>query len=679
MTREDDLINEKIEGYHIAAELISNPFRSIFLGESISTTDPHQLVVIELFYSAAAHTQQGQQAILNKISVLQQVDHSHILPILAAGFYKEIPYIMTEYLPSGSLYDRFQHWAAGQPIPIKEAILTLAQVGQALYYAHQRQVIHGSLRPQNVLFTTQNEALVTGFYHHALLLPDEAEENARQEFSIYRAPEQLPGQASEKGDQYALGCLAYALFTGSQAFTVPSVNTPGAYYKTKSLISPGRMNSGLPLYIEHAILKAMSREPDQRYPDIAAFLAALGIPATGQKSELKETVAVLAQIMQEGDSETPRVPELEIDTFDTVKMLEVAATRSRKRTNSDTFSLLPPDMDGQVVPVTPFDATLPDAAPAKGQSSARFQLAYGGKSGSSLRNIHKSFTTRPRRISAVILGLIAIMIICVTILVDLNFSTPSKRIATLPSTHKTPAAHSSTQTGVTIPIPTIPHASTPSSTIGTTLSPPKATPQPQRTALPTRTPTALPTTAPTATPAPLMVALNAFFNNKGFGNAPGQANFDGHGYSYPASQFPSGGQISVQGVPYRFPDTGSGANDNVIPSEQTISLTPNKYRQAFFLTSASLGPISGTVIINYTDGSTSTQPLTVPDWDLSSGPLNAPYRYNSHGINNHPVCIYAIAINLDSTRIANALILSSQQSGRSQNGRIHIFALTLLS
>jgi serine/threonine protein kinase len=500
MTREDDLINEKIEGYHIAAELISNPFRSIFLGESISATDPHQLVVIELFYSTAAHTPQEQQAILNKISVLQQVDHSHILPILKAGFYQEIPYIMTEYLPAGSLYDRFQHWAAGQPIPTKEAILTLAQVGQALYYAHQRQVIHGALRPQNVLFTTQNEALVTGFYHHALLLPDEAEENARQEFSIYRAPEQLPGQASEKDDQYALGCLAYALFTGSQAFTVPSVNTPGIYYKTKSLISPGRMNSGLPLYIENAILKAMSREPDQRYPDIAAFLAALGIPATGRKSELKETVAVLAQIMQEGDSETLRAPELEIDTFDTVNMLEVAATRDGKRSNSDTFSLLPPDIDGQVVPGTPFNGALPDEAHAKGQSSARFQLAYGGKSESSLRNIRKNFTIRPRRTSTVILGLIAIIIICVTILVDLNFSRPSKKVATLPSIQKTSATHSSTQTGVTIPIPTIPHSLTPSSTTDGTVPLRKATPPTAPNTTPTTGPTAMPTRGPTATP-----------------------------------------------------------------------------------------------------------------------------------------------------------------------------------
>ena len=676
MTREDDLINEKIEGYHIAAELISNSFRSIFLAESISTTDPHQLVVIELFYSAAAHTQQEQQDILNKISVLQQVDHSHILPILAAGFHKDVPYIITEYLPSGSLYERFQQ-GVGQPIQMKEAILTLAQVGQALYYAHQRQVLHGSLRPQNVLFTTQNEAMVTGFYHHALLLPDEAEESVRQEFSIYRAPEQLPGQASEKGDQYALGCLAYALFTGSQAFTVPSVNTPGTYYKTKSLISPGRMNSGLPLYIENAILKAMSREPDQRYPDIAAFLAALGIPSAGRKSELKETVALLAQIMQEGSPEGSLAPELEIDTLETVKMFEVAATRDGKRTNSNTFSLLPSDIDGQVVPGTPLNAALPLVSDAdtyeKDHPSSRFQLAYGGMIGSSFRHLGKSFTTRPRRTSAALLGLIAIIIICATILVDLNFSTPSKKVTTLPSIRTPSATHSSTQKGVTIPIPTIAHARTPASTIGTTPQPRKATPQP------TTLPTTAPTATPTAPPAPLMVVLDGFFNNKGIGNASRQANFDGNGYSYPASQLPAGGQISAQGIPYQFPATGSGTNDNIVAFGQTISLRPGTYRQAFLLAAASWGPVSGTVVIKYIDGSTSRQSLTVSDWYTGSGALSETYRYTPNGIDNHPVCIYAIPISLDSTRVADALILPYRQSGPFQNSRIHVFALTLLA
>jgi serine/threonine protein kinase len=676
MNREDDLINEKIAGYRITAELISNSFRSIFLGESISSTDSYQIVVIELFYSAFA---QEQQEALDKISFLQQMHHAHILPILAAGFYKETPYIITEYLSSGSLYSRFQRRPAGQPIQMKEAILTLAQIGQALYYAHQRQVIHGSLNPQNVLFTTLNEVQVTGFHYRALLLSDEIEEGNNQDLSIYHAPEQLPEQANEKSDQYALGCIAYALVTGTQAFMVPSVNTPGTYYKTRSLIPPGRLNSVLPLYIEGAILKAMSREPEQRYPDIATFLAALGIPSTGRKTELKETVAILAQIMQ-GSSETPLLPELEIDTLDTNKMLEVAATRDGKRANSDTFSLMdePP-----VVPVTPSDiALLPvaDVHPqAQDQTSSMLQQAHPEKRTSSFHNSKKNFLYRPRNAFAVILCLLAIMVIGVTILVNLNFSRQPNRSVTFPSIHETPVVQSSTQTGVTIPMPTITSQSTPSSTVG--IAVPSREPTPHQTPPPKTTPTSVPTATPTTTSTPTQVGLNGFFNNVGMGNAPGQANFDGNGYSYPANQLPSGSQINIQGVPYQFPNIGPGTSDNIVAFGQAISLKQGSYRQAFLLAAASWGPISGNVIIKYTDGSTNTVRLTVPDWYTGPGAMNTAYRYGPNYIDYHSTYIFAIPISLDATRVVSALILPNQQSGgfrNRNNGHIHVFALTLM-
>ena len=364
-------------------------------------------------------------------------------------------------------------------------------------------------------------------------------------------------------------------------------------------------------------------------------------------------------------------PGLEVDTLETVKMLEVAATRDGKRANSDTFSLLPLDK------ALPFNATLSAAADTheKVQPSSGFLLMYGKRGASSLRNVRKNFTARPRRTSAVILCLIAIMIVCVTILVDLNFSPSAKRVATLPSMHKTSITTSSTQAGTRTTL------RTPSSTIGITIPSRKATPQQKATptATPTTAPTSAPTVAPTSAPAQVPVALNSFFNNEGFGNVPGQANFDGNGYSYPANQFPSGGQISIQGVPYQFPYTGSSTNNNVVASGQTISLTLGKYRKAFVLASASWGPVSGTIIIKYTDGSTSNRFVTVSDWYSNSGPLNATYRYTPNSMDNHPVCIYAIPISLDSTRVADALILPYQLSGPYQNGRMHIFALTLLS
>lgn len=680
MIREEDLANEDLGGYRITAELTSHTSSSSFLGESISPETSYESVVIELLYAARTHNEQEQEEIQQKIASLQALRHPHILPILSVGIYKDVPYIISEYLSSGSLYDRFQHRSTGQSMPTKDAFLTLAQVGQALHYAHQQQVIHGSLTSQDVLFTMQNEALVTGFHRHALLLPDEEDEVNALERSIYRAPEQLSGLTSEKSDQYALGCLAYALFTGYQAFTVPSINTPGTYYKTRSLISPARLNSALPLYIEEAILKAMSRVPEQRYPDIDAFLAALGIPPAAGNSDLKETVAILAQIMKGEFPELPTTPVSGIETFDTVKTpipLDAMDTRDGNLTNSDTFSQVPPDILGQMEAATFSNAVLPNAPTymdEENQMPFKFQQAYGGSSKSSFSNMGKSFTSRPRRTFAVIICLIVIMIVGVTMLIDSNFLTPSKKSATIPSIHRTSTAHSPTQTSVPRPRPTATTLRTPSSTIGITVPARNATPPPQ----PTTIPTTVPTPTPTSAPAQVLVALNSFFNNEGIANTPGLANFDGSGYSYPASQLPSGSQINLQGVPYQFPGNAPGTNDNIVAFGQAISLTPGNYRQALLLASSSWGPVSGTVTIQYTDGSTSTRNLTVPDWYSNSGVLNMSYRYTPNRIDNHPVCIYAIAIQLDSTRVANALILPRRQSGPYQNGHIHVFALTLL-
>jgi serine/threonine protein kinase len=280
MMRSNDLINENFAGYHITAEHSSTRVSTTFLGESIVPTTGigSRRVLIKMLSVTDSATLQERQEILQKIVSLQQLHHPHILPILSVGMHNDIPYMIMEYLETQSLNDGLQSRAAGQPVAIEEALLILSHVGQALYYAHQQQVIHGYLRPQDILFTEGGDALVTGFHHHILQMFDNSYDTIPMELPMYQAPEQILGVISEKSDQYVLACIAYDLFTGSRAFMIPSPNAPGMYYKTRALIPPSRLNPALPLYIEDAILKAMSREPEQRYRSIATFLNALRIP-----------------------------------------------------------------------------------------------------------------------------------------------------------------------------------------------------------------------------------------------------------------------------------------------------------------------------------------------------------------------------------------------------------------
>ncbi len=607
-SKDNDLVGTDLEGYHISAELHSHSSNRTFSGKDPSPLAPYPYVMIKLLPTVYTDTEQERQRVLQEIASLRQLSHTHILPVLSAGIYKNMPYFITEYIASGSLQDRLQKRPAEQPLEQEEALSIFAQIAHALHYAHQRHVIHGNLKPQNVLFGNKNEVLVADFHLDAPLPPEMAR-NASSERTIYLAPEQLSGNTCEASDQYVLGCIAYEMFTGHKAFLVPSVKTPGTYYRTKSLIAPGQFNPALPFHIEEAILRSMSREPDQRYHNIPAFLAAMGLsPAAGSGSQEK-VIDIIAQIPT-------------------------------------------------VNPDAPTDPDLPRfAKPAPAAvETAELELLRNTERRLALPEARQRLATRRSKIFVISICLIA-TIVAAVLFHSISFSDPLKNQGATPYMYTTALTATSTPVPALTYTPSVPPASTP-----------------------TRIPAQrhVPTSRPTPVTTPVQVPLVSFFDNEGIGNTPGQANFDASGYSYPASQLPASGQITVQGILYEFPANASGTNDNIIASGQTIPLTAGHYRQAFFLMSASWGPASGTVTIRYTDGSTTTTNLIVADWIKGSiSGLSTAYRYSPYGIDHNAAYIYVFSIMLDSTRTTSDLILPQSQSGPYSDGHIHVFALTL--
>ncbi len=450
MIRNDDLVHENLAGYRITGKYSSTVFSTTFVGESISPTATSQRVLIKMLSTAGAHTQQEREEILQKIAFLQKMHHPHILPILATGMHEGTPYIITEYLTLESLHDRLQRRTMGQPTEMEEALLILAQVGLTLQYAHQQQVIHGYLKPQSVLFNMQDEVLVTGFHRHILQLPEEAEDTSPLELSIYRAPEQITGQASEKSDQYALGCIAYEMFTGYKAFMIPSVNMPGTFYKTRSLIAPGRLNPALPSYIEEAILKAMCKVPEQRYRDIAAFLAALKIAP-----DMKKT-ALLPQITLGEVSDAAMVK----------KRIE------EKHAILDVLARLLPDTIEHVETAIPASSVLLDVSSgylsSEDEITFKIHMPHGVTVKPPLRIIREWSGAPSRRTLIIIICLLASIILFAMIMVALNFAMSSKKSGTSPTVYGTSVVYSSIPTHVPVPVATRPGSS--ASTPGTIAS-----------------------------------------------------------------------------------------------------------------------------------------------------------------------------------------------------------------
>jgi len=177
----------------------------------------------------------------------------------------------------------------------------------------------------------------------------------------------------------------------------------------------------------------------------------------------------------------------------------------------------------------------------------------------------------------------------------------------------------------------------------------------------------------------VQISLLPYFNNKGIGSAPDQANFDGSGFSYPADQLPPAGQTILNGIPFQFPNSAPRTNDNVAALGQTITLPQGNYQQASLLVATSWGTINGKIVVHYTDGSTSSGSFEAPDWGIGpSGVVNTSYRYAPSG-KSGSVHIYAIQITMDRTKRASSLTLPTTTQPSQYIPCLHVFALTLQS
>ena len=260
--------------YRVLDEIASGSFGRVYRGED--TSRQNYPVAIKLMHAAHLANASERHSFLQEAQLLTMLHHPHIVPVLDVGIENEFPYLIMEYAPNGSLYDRLKQLAP-RPLPVKEAQKILGQVGAALQYAHQQNVIHRDLKPANILFNAQGDALLADF-GIATMLATSIKSGTAVGTPYYMAPEQFRGSISKEGDQYALGCIAYQILTGRLPFDAPDFFALGYKHMSETAMPPTQLNLLIPYPVETAILKAMAKQRTDRFPDVLAFVTALGAP-----------------------------------------------------------------------------------------------------------------------------------------------------------------------------------------------------------------------------------------------------------------------------------------------------------------------------------------------------------------------------------------------------------------
>jgi eukaryotic-like serine/threonine-protein kinase len=199
------------------------------------------------------------------------VHHPNIVQVYEIGEHDGLPYITLEFCPGGSLDRRLNK----EPQPPQKAAALVETLARAMAAAHAAGVIHRDLKPANVLLDANDTAKIADFG----LARELEEEGPTRTGSVlgtpsYMSPEQAAGATRLVGphsDQYSLGAILYDLLTGRPPFKGTSMMETLEHVRTREPAPPTQLQPSLPRDLETICLKALRKEPQQRYPTCEAL------------------------------------------------------------------------------------------------------------------------------------------------------------------------------------------------------------------------------------------------------------------------------------------------------------------------------------------------------------------------------------------------------------------------
>jgi serine/threonine protein kinase len=222
---------------------------------------------------------------------LASLDHPHIVRVFDYGEFEGMPYLVMEHLPGGSLSAKM-----GKPLRFDQAANVLQPIASALEYAHARGVLHRDVKPSNILFAADGRPVLTDFGIARLMEQTDGTGLTSTGVGIgtpdYMAPEQGMGRTVDgRADVYALGIVLYEMITGHRPYGGTTPMEVILQHFTAPLPPPERYAPNIPQLVSFGVTRALEKNPDSRYPNMAVFGDALEAMKTNDLASLRAIVA----------------------------------------------------------------------------------------------------------------------------------------------------------------------------------------------------------------------------------------------------------------------------------------------------------------------------------------------------------------------------------------------------
>jgi len=262
-----DRVGQRLGNYRLLRLLGQGSFSEVYLGEHLHLGTQAAIKVLHVHF-----TSEDSERLRTEARLIARLAHPLILRILDFAMEDDLPYLIIEYAPGGTLRQRHPK---GTLIPPGTIVSYVKQLTGALHYIHEQGWIHRDIKPENMVLGRNNEVLLTDFglvFTPQSSYPQQSQETAGT--VAYIAPEQFQELPIQASDQYALGIVVYEWLSGETPFHGSFEEIASQHLSAPPPSLRARVPT-IPPGVEQVVLKALAKDPQQRFANVKDFALAL--------------------------------------------------------------------------------------------------------------------------------------------------------------------------------------------------------------------------------------------------------------------------------------------------------------------------------------------------------------------------------------------------------------------
>ena len=266
----DKFVGKRLDGRYEIEEIVGVGGMSVVYKAHDEIDD--RTVAVKILKEELLQNEEFRRRFKNESKAIAVMDHPNIVKVYDVGFGDRVQYIVEEYIDGITLKEYIERQGV---LPWKDALYFATQILRALQRAHDKGIVHRDIKPQNIMLLQDGTIKVTDFGIARFARSEQRTVTDKAIGSVhYISPEQAKGEATDaKSDLYSVGVLLYEMLTGKLPFDADSAVSVAIMQLQNEPIKPSTLNPEIPEGIEEITLRAMQKNPAERYSSAAEMLS----------------------------------------------------------------------------------------------------------------------------------------------------------------------------------------------------------------------------------------------------------------------------------------------------------------------------------------------------------------------------------------------------------------------